>query len=211
VSSTPNHVAPYFSLQRISKRLVLLLIVQIFISLILIPVDYYNSDLLYKTSTTDEEENTLLIIGLLYILRAAISVAGWVVFFYWFYRAYKNLPALGANALKFTPRRVIVYFFIPIINLWKPYSAAKEIWNNSDPNALLSTEQEGHRMQTSEIVIFWWITSLISSFLFIFATTGSNIINSAAAILTIASEILLILLVKKVSSKQETKNKMMYR
>jgi hypothetical protein len=147
----------------------------------------------------------------LIILGAAISVTATVVFFYWFYRAYKNLKALGANKLKFTPAGVIINFFIPIVCLWRPYSAAKEIWNNSDPNGLLSTEQEHHWVQTSEIVRFWWITSLIAAFLVILASVGFVIINALPDILIIASEILLILLVKEIGSRQETKNLMMYR
>ena len=54
-----------------------------------------------------------------------------VVFLYWFYRAYRNLPALGATRLKFNPKWVIVYFFIPILALWKPFRALEEIYTIS--------------------------------------------------------------------------------
>ncbi|MEP6577009.1 MAG: DUF4328 domain-containing protein [Nitrososphaerota archaeon] len=153
---------------------------------------------------------SFLRIGLIVILNAVISVAGRIFFLWWFYRAYKNLKTLGI-ALKSTPRRVIVNFFIPIINFWKPYFAAMEIWNNGDPSTLLATEQEGRHSRGSVIVKLWWITTLIGIFLTILESVGFVIIYALGNMVNIIAAILQIFMVKEISLRQETISKMAYR
>lgn len=41
----------------------------------------------------------------------------------WIYVAHKNLPALGAENLRFRPGLAVGSFFIPIYNLWGPFQA----------------------------------------------------------------------------------------
>src|SRR5689334_14659728 len=43
------------------------------------------------------------------------------VFGRWIYVAHKNLPALGAENLRFRPGLAVGSFFIPIYNLWGPF------------------------------------------------------------------------------------------
>ena len=112
----------FISLQTLFKTVTILLSVSILLTLVLTTFDFYNPEFVYLENPTEEEEVVLLTIGLVGILNAIISVAGGIFFLWWFYRAYKNLKTLGI-ALKSTPRRVIVNFFIPIINFWKPYFA----------------------------------------------------------------------------------------
>ena len=159
---------------------------------------------------TEEEEVVLLTIGLVGILNAIISVAGGIFFLWWFYRAYKNLKTLGI-ALKSTPRRVIVNFFIPIINFWKPYFAAMEIWNKSNPSTLLATEQEGRPSQGSVIVKLWWITTLIGIFLIVLESVGFVITYALGNMVNIIAAILQIFMIKEISLRQETISKMAYR
>ena len=165
--------------------------------------DFYNPGLVYLENPTAEEEATLLRIGLIGILNAVISVAGGIFYLWWFYRAYKNLKTLGI-ALKSTPRMVIVNFFIPIINFWRPYFVAMEIWNNSDPSTLLATEQEGSHSQGSVIVKLWWITTLLGIFLTIIESIGFVITYALGNMVSIIAAILQIFMVKEISLCQET-------
>jgi hypothetical protein len=210
VSSTPIRPSTFNSLQTLFKTVTFLLSVSILLTLVLMTFDFYNPGLVYLENPTVEEEATLLRIGLIGILNAVISVAGGIFFLWWFYRAYKNLKTLGI-ALKSTPRRVIVNFFIPIINFRKPYFAAMEIWNNSDPSSLLATEQEGRHSRGSVIVKLWWITTLIGIFLTILESVGFVITYALGNMVSIIAAILQIFMVKEISLRQETISKMAYR
>jgi hypothetical protein len=210
VSSTPIRPSTFNSLQTLFKTVTFLLSVSILLTLVLMTFDFYNPGLVYLENPTVEEEATLLRIGLIGILNAVISVAGGIFFLWWFYRAYKNLKTLGI-ALKSTPRRVIVNFFIPIINFRKPYFAAMEIWNNSDPSSLLATEQEGRHSRGSVIVKLWWITTLIGIFLTILESVGFVITYALGNMVSIIAAILQIFMVREISLRQETISKMAYR
>jgi hypothetical protein len=210
VSSTPVRPSTFISLQTLFKTVTILLSVSILLMLIVTTFDFYNPKFVYLENPTEEEEVVLLTIGLVGILNAIISVAGGIFFLWWFYRAYKNLKTLGI-ALKSTPRRVIVNFFIPIINFWKPYFAAMEIWNKSDPSTLLATEQEGRHSQSSVIVKLWWITTLIGIFLTVLESVGFVITYALGNMVSIIAAILQIFMIKEISSRQETISKMAYR
>jgi Domain of unknown function (DUF4328) len=210
VSSTPIRPSTFNSLQTLFKTVTFLFSVSILLTLVLMTFDFYNPGLVYLENPTAEEEATLLRIGLIGILNAVISVAAGIFFLWWFYRAYKNLKTLGI-ALKSTPRRVIVNFFIPIINFWKPYFATMEIWNNSDSSTLLATEQEGRHSRGSVIVKLWWITTLIGIFLTILESVGFVITYALGNMVSIIAAILQIFMVKEISLRQETISKMAYR
>ena len=78
----------------------------------------------------------------------------------WTHRAARNLPALGAQRLQYTPGWAVGWFFIPLANLVMPYFVGAEIWRESDP------AQQGHGgKNTSPLVACWWFTYLAHSFL----------------------------------------------
>lgn len=89
--------------------------------------------------------------GSVALVGFAVQVATAVAFCRWFYRAYANLPALGERTPRFTPGWAIGYFFIPFLNLFRPYQAAKEIWAAStrSPHGLL---------------VAWWALWLLANF-----------------------------------------------
>ena len=61
---------------------------------------------------------------------AAYGAAG-VAILMWIYRANWNARQLGAKGMRFTPGWAVGWFFVPFLNLWKPYEAMKEIWKAS--------------------------------------------------------------------------------
>lgn len=55
------------------------------------------------------------------------------------------------------------YFFIPILNLFRPFAAVKEIWQASDPDA--THDAYAWRVaDASPLLHFWWAAWLIASF-----------------------------------------------
>lgn len=72
--------------------------------------------------------------GLVGIAFLIIFIITGVVFLKWIYRANLNSRGFGAKDMKFTPGWSIGYYFIPILNLYKPYQSMEEIWRVSkDP------------------------------------------------------------------------------
>jgi len=79
-----------------------------------------------QTAQTVEGVSTIML-----LLKAPVLLATFITFGMWIHRSHRNLRALGAEELRFTPASAVGYFFVPLLNLWKPYQAMKELWQAS--------------------------------------------------------------------------------
>ncbi len=59
-----------------------------------------------------------------------------VFFLIWIYQASRNLKLLQSAGMLHTPIMSVVYFFVPVMNLYRPYFVMQEIWRGSDPHAV---------------------------------------------------------------------------
>ncbi len=96
------------------------------------------------------------VVGIIYLL--AYAVTG-VTFLKWIHRVNLNVRGFGAQNLQFTPGWSIGYYFIPFLNLVRPYRAMKEIWQAS------KNPDEWSSQSVSPILGWWWALFLISGFL----------------------------------------------
>ena len=96
------------------------------------------------------------------IATFAVRVGTIVAFCLWFYRAYKNLPFLMARNLSYSAGWAVGFFFVPILNLFRPYQIAQEIWQASDPNVSLVSWRAAAK---SSIIRFWWAFWIIGGIL----------------------------------------------
>lgn len=87
----------------------------------------------------------------------AVFATTLVSFFVWLNQSNKLAREAGAQGLRFSPGWTVGCFFIPIINLWKPYQAVADIWKASKNPAGMGT------VATGDIVVVWWILFLVSS------------------------------------------------
>jgi uncharacterized membrane protein len=117
------------------------------------------AELLSRTFTEAEghsNDTRELIIGLSQFVLYLLTV---IVFGRWIVRANKNVRALGASGLRVTPGWAVGYFFVPIVSLWKPYQAMKDLWRASqNPAAWTSTA-------TGFLLPAWWTLWLLWVFL----------------------------------------------
>ncbi len=92
------------------------------------------------------------------------SYVGCVIsFLMWFYRAHRNLNALGNDELEYKSGWTIWGFFIPFLNLVRPFQMMRETWHGSDPTLLgqsASFVQDGVQRGTPTLVGWWWGTFL---------------------------------------------------
>ena len=90
------------------------------------------------------------------VLQTTAFLFAAVAFLMWIHRAHSNLPALGARRLQYSPGWTVGYFFIPILNLFRPYQATKEIWKGSDPEAAFSERAGLSQIGTPATLPMWW-------------------------------------------------------
>ncbi len=113
----------------------------------------YTSEELIMAAADKNDQRQNIISGL-YLIIFLISA---ILIMRWTYVANYNVHQLGAQNMKFSPRWSIGYYFIPILNLWKPYQAMKEIWKTS--KSPLSWESA----TASSVLSLWWLLWIISS------------------------------------------------
>ncbi len=102
---------------------------------------------------SDFRQNIVLFLYLIVILTSAFLILRWI------HRANYNARQLGAENMNFTPGWSIGFYFIPILTLWKPYQAMREIWQTS------KTSENWMIEEPSWLLPIWWTLWLISNFL----------------------------------------------
>jgi hypothetical protein len=61
---------------------------------------------------------------------AGVQAVGEILFFFWIFYANKNCRGMASNMI-FTSGRAVASFFIPVLNLFRPYHVVQEIWKVS--------------------------------------------------------------------------------
>ena len=146
------------------------------------------------------------------IARLPFILATVVVFAIWIYRAGYNARQLGAAGMQFSPGWAVGWYFIPILNLWKPYQAMKEIWKASAAPAGWQEYQRG------PILPLWWGFFLFSNFLnnasfriSLFAKeipqiVGADILATVADAVDIVASLIALALVRQIYRMQMWRN-----
>lgn len=96
-----------------------------------------------------------------------VYVAALAAFLAWVHRAYSNLRALGnpEHAVSSSPGWAVGSFFIPFVNLYKPYQALRETWDLSDPGARTHDDLTLARPGGSPLLLCWWVVWLLTNVL----------------------------------------------
>ncbi|HEY7686380.1 MAG TPA: DUF4328 domain-containing protein [Gemmatimonadales bacterium] len=95
-------------------------------------------------------------IGQLQFLGFVVTALAWL---FWLYRSYANLRLVGTRESRFTPGWAIGYWFIPLVNLVRPYQIVADLWWRSDG---LNREGTTARRNTPAIISLWWGSYLLS-------------------------------------------------
>lgn len=91
-------------------------------------------------------------------LDSFLFIALVILFSAWVYRVNSNARALGAQGMRFSPRWAVGWFFVPIMNLFRPYQVVREAWKASDPKVLTQWDQ----IKTPLLLKAWWVMWLLS-------------------------------------------------
>ena len=98
-----------------------------------------------------------LVISLVFMVGYIVSV---ITFIQWFRRAYYNLHQLVPN-LNFTEGWASGAWFVPIINLFRPFQIMKEL---STKTHLLLTQKNIKYEYTSKYMVIWWTLWIFMNF-----------------------------------------------
>lgn len=135
----------------LTKVLRVMLFISLAITAASLLSDFAQLSLAQKGGFTDTEAEAndarQALIGMAYL---GIFIVTGITFLKWIYRTNVNCRGFGARGMQFTPGWAAGWYFIPILNLVRPYQAMKEIWKvSTDP--LRWQEQEG-----SVVLRLWW-------------------------------------------------------
>lgn len=143
----------------LTSFVVIMLWVSLGFEVVSILSDFGQMSLLGGTYTEAEgaaNDSRQSVIGVAYL---GVFIVTGIAFLKWIHRANVNCRGFGAQGMKFTPGWSVGYFFIPFLNLVRPYQAMKEIWKVSqNPSGWQSAS-------TSSLLGWWWALWLISGFL----------------------------------------------
>lgn len=98
----------------------------------------------------DANDSRQAIVRLLYLATFIFTI---FAFLMWQHRIRKNADYVGVTGLRFSMAGVIGWWFVPIMNLFRPYQVMKEMWqsNYHDVN-----EQPEWRDSTVSGLLGWW-------------------------------------------------------
>jgi len=114
----------------------------------------------YTLEEAERSDLILMVVGVLYTVVYIISV---ITFIQWFRRAYYNLHTIEKNLL-FTEGWAAGAWFVPILNLFRPYQIMQELYNKTF--AILRTNLESFsNKKNSNLVGTWWFAWIVANFI----------------------------------------------
>ena len=112
----------------------------------------------FDTNSRALSDNIYSVIGVPFLI---IGIPEFILFILWYFRATKNIHAFGARSVT-SPIMAVIWWFVPIANLWKPYYVTQQIWKASNPEVKLTEGIEWKKSPSSKTIKQWWALYLIS-------------------------------------------------
>lgn len=112
--------------------------------------------------TQEEAELNDLVVTSSAGLFAVVYLITLIVWWRWQLRAAHNIRAFGRRTFAFSPGWSIGYYFVPILNLFKPFQAMKEIEKASTPGVEVDCPNF-EQMDGSALVGWWWALWIIGN------------------------------------------------
>ena len=135
-------------------------------------VTWWEIDLLGRSLqqelSEDAFESTDFLLSIVGTTEWVVSCVAGVAFLMWFYRAHANLRPLGVPDLQYSPGWAVGWFFVPLLNVVKPYHVAKEIYSALDSHGNprgLKARKANRGIWRLRVWWITWITANVLSFL----------------------------------------------
>ena len=109
----------------------------------------------------------LLFLGLMAVLVVNMFAFGALT-----HRASRNLPTLKSEKQGFAPERAVIWFFVPVFNLFKPWLVFREMFKASDPDVSTTDETAWKTKGSVPTSVHVWAGIFIAVFIFNTITIG---------------------------------------
>ena len=157
---------------------------------------------LAQTELAEANDRRELLVGGLYVL---VYIATVICFGRWIVRAHRAVRTLGAGGMTISPGWAVGYFFIPFVNLVRPYTAMKELWQASGSPRTWASEL------VSSLLPIWWALWILSNLLGNISMRWSpedlegyralTVFNVASSVLSVVLALVALKLVKTISER----------
>ena len=195
--NSTNSSRPFASAHSLAELVIILLAICASFDVIAIAMGGYQMTL--------TNNDTLPIIG---TLQLVARFTAFIVFLIWFYRAHRNLQALGIRRGRYSSPWTVLLFLVPILNLFYAYDLVKELWKQSSPDLGFSDaflKQHAftfeHYPSKTALIGLWWGFTIASV---LAARISIDLISDALAVV---ASILLIRIVRDTDARQEEKRR----
>lgn len=134
----------------LTRYLIIMLWISMGFEIITLLGDMAQMSLLNRPFTNQEalaNDARQQLIGVGYIIVFIVTA---IFFLKWIHRANLNCHGFGAENMVFTPGWAVGWHFIPVMSLFKPYQAMKEIWQVSQ------NPRSWQTVAGSPILGWWW-------------------------------------------------------
>ena|SRR5438552_1503302 len=162
----------------------------------------------FELPSGETMDTAWFLVSIVALFQLGLRILCIIFFLVWLYRAFNNLPVIGARNLQFSPGWAVGWWFIPFANLVQPYKIVKELYRESHVAALRASP-----VPSTENVGLWWGMFLTSGFALRVSDSmvGSNstgpsryfpVAYLVGQMLFAAASVYVILIIKYVSSWQ---------
>lgn len=149
-----------------AKNAIILIWIMLALEVVSLISGYFQYDLLNEiakgeiisTEEANANDNRELIVGFFYTIAYIVSA---VMFIQWFRRAYYNLHQ-KVNRLLHSEGWAAGAWFVPIVNLYRPYLIMKELYRETK-DILVKNEISFSRKYLTDILLAWWWVLWISN------------------------------------------------
>lgn len=221
-----NRVQPFESGHTRALLVIIFLAAGIFLDVITIASDFMQVNLLsdvlagreVSAAAADSNDTRVMLLGIIYTLNFLLTV---VFFLMWFHRAYRNLPALGADGLEHTPGWAVGGFFVPFLNLVRPFQIMREVWKASSPEVALTDGVSWQYAASSPLLAVWWgawlVSNVLGQLVFRFSSDAKraedfitlSYLDIASSFVTIIAAALVILIIRTIDARQTEKHRLL--
>lgn len=210
---------PFRSAFRLGRVVKFLLVFHMGTLVLSIFMGVFQNGVLSGNPTEEEAEIAEILVGMVALLYMIVLITLMVTFSMWIHRTYGNLTSLGVMKPRFSPGWAVGFYFIPVLNLFRPYQATKEVWYGSDPERNDFDPESYQSKAPSALLSWWWGMWLFSGMV---ARGTSRIYNRAETVdsliaanklmifsdfMDILSALLAFLVVKRITDMQEQKHR----
>ena len=109
----------------------------------------------------------LMFLGLMAVLIVNMFAFGALT-----HRASRNLPTLKSAEQGYAPEKAVLWFFVPVFNLFKPWLVFRELFKGSDPDVSTTDDQAWKTKGSVPASIHAWAGIFIAVFVFNPRTIG---------------------------------------